>query len=274
MHGVSILCYCDRCYWGGIIMSAGPSFVDDILSEVKHFAAFFRSLWGLFAGGSILFPFFNTVVEAIPYPEPRVKAPSAALATLGSVLAFLVVYLVRHGLRRIDQPGWGTLSWGLRRRRMPFPGHRSTLLAGLNALAFAWLTYRYLQAVLGGAYLAPERAIFWYAAMFSLATSTFAILGGAEYMRQVGARESRRGRYQKTISEAARQNLWDSLPRDTRPPWSGDLAHVSQIWKKEDNVMVLVMTIRSPSTGDLHEIEMEEDGYIRYMGSPRREAHG
>ena len=123
----------------------------DILKDIKEFVQFFRSLWGLLAGGSLFFPFINLFVEALPYPDRSVRKECATFALLISAFVFLIVYMSRSAVFRFDSRDW-TPRWGRRYVQLPLAGYRSTLAAISSFSIFVLVFFVYLGNVLSRSY--------------------------------------------------------------------------------------------------------------------------
>jgi hypothetical protein len=65
------------------------------LAELREFLAFLRSLWGILAGVTVVFPISNLLTAVLPL-LPGSERLSTVLATLFSLFAIFVVFALRH----------------------------------------------------------------------------------------------------------------------------------------------------------------------------------
>src|SRR3990172_3902126 len=65
------------------------------LAELREFLAFLRSLWGILAGVTVVFPISNLLTAVLPLLTGSERL-STVLATLFSLFAIFVVFALRH----------------------------------------------------------------------------------------------------------------------------------------------------------------------------------
>lgn len=161
-----------------------------ILTDIRKFGSFVRSLWGIVATISLLFPYANKLTGALPFPKEDMSGPSTTFASIGSAFIFLLVYRSRYSIHSFDDPQRRLSSfWGF--RKIPFGKNRSAILALISFLLFVVFLLDYLYRVWTGALGPPfhyptlVNGVMEYSGIFMAATFSFSILATAEYMRQM-----------------------------------------------------------------------------------------
>jgi len=132
------------------------------LEELKRFLGFLRSLWGVLAGITVLFPLSNSLMAVLPL-LPGSEVLSTVLATLFSAFALFFVFVLRGSGSNDDIGSVVLLSIG-------------SLVFGIVAL-IAYLYLR-LQPLAFG--VVPVL----YGGVFALFTLAFGLLALVEYERQ------------------------------------------------------------------------------------------
>jgi hypothetical protein len=219
----------------------------DILQDIREFVEFFRSLWGLLAGGSVFFPFINAVVGALPYPDPSVRKACGAFAMLVSAFVFLMVYMSRSEVSTLDHVDLTPRAWR-RHRRLRLTGCWSSLLAVICFLAFGMLFLLYLRGVVTDEYRLGYRAldhgVLMYGMIFGFATLSFTLPATAEFMKRTDERK-------RALQEPpprpyqARQAIWDRLPDSERPRYQNGLKVVQEQVFEQGGKLMLAMTVES-----------------------------
>lgn len=236
----------------------------DIMRDIREFVRFFRSLWGLLAGLSLFFPFANLFVDAIPYPHETVKKPSVAIAVLGSAFTFLLVYMTKQLISKMDDTNLLLPRW-MRYRRLPLAGYRSTVLAIIVFILFLIILADYLNAVWWGAYgvLSYYRnilgGIFEYGFIFILATLAFSVLATSEYMRQLSKlQESQREGWPH--SATALSAIYERLPQTEKGSFS-DLTVISEMRSRQNGTPILEMVAES-ALGNEYKVKIDRLGNV------------
>ena len=232
------------------------SFAKDILKDIREFVGFFRSLWGLLAGGSLFFPLVNLVVDAIPYPYETVQKQSAAVAMVGSTFVFLLVYLTRQLIGQMDDANL----------RLPLPGYRSKVLSIVFLVLLGILVADYMDAVWSDSYGITSYSrsliggVFEYGLIFTLATLTFSVLATSEYMRQLAMmQDDQRGGWPR--SEVALNAIYTRVPEEERPTCPSELEVLEETRRRQYGVPVLEMIVIS-ERGWRHKVQVDRFGNV------------
>jgi hypothetical protein len=220
---------------------------DDISKDIREFVEFFRSLWGLLAGGTVFFPFVNVVVEALPYPDPSVRKACAAFALLTSAFVFLMVYMNRSAVSVLARLGVAPRK--LRRyRESELMGFWTSLLTVACFFAFVMFLRLYLRDVSAGhyrtGYLGVEHGVLTYGSIFGFATLSFAVPATVEFMKRTDERK-RALQTPPPDPYRARQAIWDRLPECDRPPYQNQLNVVQERVFEDGGRVMLTMTAES-----------------------------
>jgi len=239
---------------------------EDLLRDIKEFARFFSSLWGLLAGGSLFFPFLNSVIEAVPYPHEALRQVSSVLALLGSAFIFLLVYMARYLVSKLDDENLRLPTW-MGYRRLPLAGYRSPILSTLIFILFIVLLIDYLDSVWSvwsrlNSWEA-DRAItgvFEYGLIFMLATLAFSVLGTSEYMRQL-SRLQKSQQQGWPSSETGLSAIYTRLRESERPRYLSELVIVSEVRSNQDGTPILQMIVQSKS-GNRYEVKVDRSGNV------------
>lgn len=247
------------------------SFADDILKDIREFVGFFRSLWGLLAGGSLFFPFINLLVDAVPYPRETVRKESTTFALLGSAFVFLLIYMTRQLISQMDDANL-RLPARMRYRRLPLAGHRSTVLAIIIFVLFIIVLADYLNAVWSSSYgiAAWSRSllsgVFEYALIFIFATLAFSVLTTSEYMRQLTKVQNSQRRGWPS-QETALSAIYMRLPEEERPKYLSELTVIYEVRSEQDGTPILEMTVKSKS-GRPYEVKVDRSGNVLEFRRP------
>jgi hypothetical protein len=238
----------------------------DVMRDLKEFVRFFQSLWGLLAGGSLFFPFINLFVDAIPYPAEAVHSVSAAVAMLGSAFAFLLVYMTRQLIPRLDDENLG-FSIGTSRRRLPLAGYRSVFVSSIVFVFFIVVLADYLPIAWLGSFDVSNidksrlvTGVLEYALVFTLATLTFSVLATSEYMRQLARRQEREQEVWPS-SETALNAIYLRLPQSDRKRFD-QLRVLHEARSKQDGKPMLELTARWDYSGDEYKAKVDRDGNV------------
>jgi len=237
---------------------------DDILQDMREFVEFFRSLWGLLAGGSVFFPFINVVVEALPYPDPSVRRPCAAFALLVSAFIFLMVYMSRSAVSALDRVDLTPRAWR-RYRRWHVTGCWSSLLAVFCFVAFAMLFLLYLRKVLAQeyslGYSGLDQGVLMYGMIFGFATLSFTLPATVEFMKRTDQRK-RALQEPPPTPQQARQAIWDRLPDSDKPRYQNELKVIQERVFEQAGKMMLMMTVESRAA-TRYRVTVDCDGTVR-----------
>jgi hypothetical protein len=239
----------------------------DLMRDIKEFVRFFESLWGLLAGGSLFFPFINLFVAAIPYPDETVRGVSAAVAMLGSAFTFLLVYMTRDLISRLDA---ANLIFSVRTtyRRLPLAGYRSVVLSGIIFIIFIIFLADYLPAAWLGSFdvrsgsinRSLSTGVFEYAFVFILATLAFSTLATSEYMRQLSKRQEKK-REGWPSSETALNAIYLRLPQSDQPRLN-ELRVLQEVRSKQDGKPVLEMIARWERYVEEYKVKVDREGNV------------
>jgi len=235
----------------------------DILKDIREFVEFFRSLWGLLAGGSVFFPFINAFVEALPYPDPSVRKTCAAFALLASAFVFLMVYMNRSAVSHLAH--FGLIPGRMRRdQQWRFTGCWSSFLAIACFSAFVVLLVLYLRDVsadlYGTGYLGVERGVLMYGMIFGLATLSFTLPATVEFMKR--AEEMKRALKEPPPSPyQARQAILERLPAPDKPRYPNELKVIQERVFEQGGKMMLTMTVESRA-GARYRVIVDKGGMV------------
>jgi hypothetical protein len=154
-------------------MAAGQSF----LEELRDFLAFLRSLWGLLAGISVLFPLSNVLISVIPIDgggNPFQNIAPSTVTTLTTLSCIFTTFATFGRRSQFSDPE--------RRRRYGWAA-RLSFGAALVTLAVYTLTYHDLYDLVrnGQASLYDGLYAALYLASFVLITRAFLVLAMLEY---------------------------------------------------------------------------------------------
>ena len=163
-------------------MAAGQSFIQ----ELREFLRFLRSLWGLLASISVLFPLSNVLVTVIPIDDGGNPFQDLSPGVVTTLTTLTCIFLTFATFGRRSQ-----FTERLRRRRYATSA-RVAFAGALGALAIYLLTHRGLYKTfitnnpgseLG---LALYDGLFaaLYIASFALLTRAFLVLAMLEYIPQ------------------------------------------------------------------------------------------
>jgi hypothetical protein len=237
----------------------------DIMRDIGEFVRFFRSLWGLLAGGSLFFPFINLFVDAIPYPHETIKKESAAFAMLGSAFIFLLVYMTKQLIAKMDDTNLLLPRW-MRYRRLPLAGHRSTVLAIIAFIIFFIVFAGYLNAVWSSWYN-PDiwdkehfmSGVSLYGLIFMFATLAFSVLATADYMRQLSKlQESQREGWPH--SATALSAIYERVPQTEKGTFS-ELTVIHEVRSKRDGTPTLEIVAKSVR-GNEYTVTIDRSGNV------------
>jgi len=137
------------------------------LAELREFLAFLRSLWGILAGVTVVFPISNLLTAVLPL-LPGSESLSTVLATLFSLFAIFVVFVLRHADLNGD---YGDGECGLL-----IVASIWTFVGGAGAL----VVYLYVRLEPLAAGLVPVL----YATVFGLFAAAFTLLALVEYTQE------------------------------------------------------------------------------------------
>ncbi len=159
------------------------------LKEFKDFMTFLQSLWGTFAGISVLFPLSNTLASLIPLryihddPPGALEFITPGLVTAFSTLVTLFVVLWTFGQRHEFKTGGE--GHGMQRRAwLSFAGG----LLGLFVYVFVYFGIYVIVYERWGIWGGDPRRLIGdvllllsYSAFFAMVTRAFMLLGMREY---------------------------------------------------------------------------------------------
>ena len=161
-------------------MAGGQAF----LQELREFLQFLRSLWGLLAGISVLFPLSNTLVGVIPLGDPQKPFQNLSPGVVAVLATLTCIFVTFATFGRRDQ-----FSNPQRRRRYATSA-RLAFVGAIGALAIYLLAYPalYLELItetegaLLGIALYDGLFAALYIASFALLTRAFLLLAMLEYI--------------------------------------------------------------------------------------------
>lgn len=238
-------------------------FGDDILKDVREFVQFFRSLWGLLAGGSLFFPFINAFVEALPYPDPSVRKACAAFSLLASAFVFLMVYTNRSAVLVLARAE--LIPRRMRRNQQwRFTGCWSSFLAIACFCVFVMLLLLYLRDVSADLYqtgsVGADRGVLMYGMIFVFATLSFTLPATVEFMKRT--EEMKRAHKEPPPSPyLAHQAILSRLPDAERPRYQSQLKVAEERVFEEGGKMMLTMTVES-QTGTKYRAIVDTGGTV------------
>ena len=235
-----------------------------ILSDIKHFGSFIRSLWGIIATLSILFPYANKLIGALPFPKEEMAGPSTAIASIGSAFIFLLVYRGRQSIQSFDDPEKRLSKfWGY--RRLPFGSSRSAILASISFLFFIVFTLDYLNRVWTGSLGPPfhyptlVNGVLEYSGIFIAATFAFSVLATAEYMRQLEHISQGKKMRWPTLEEAFNV-MYLRLPSDRNNSFSGFRVLTEKRFLVEDVTVLEIVAQYKPTVSSYEWFRVQIDG--------------
>jgi hypothetical protein len=167
---------------GRLIVAAGQSF----LQELREFLRFLRSLWGLLASISVLFPLSNVMLRVIPIAgggNPFQNLSPGVVTTLTTLTCIFLTFATFGRRSQFSDP---------RRRRRYATSARIAFVGAIGALAVYLLTPRALYPALItnnpnselGIALYDGLFAALYIASFALLTRAFLLLAMLEYIPQ------------------------------------------------------------------------------------------
>ena len=154
-------------------MASGQTFLD----ELRDFLGFLRSLWGLLAGVSVLFPLSNVLTAVIPISkngDPFQELSPATLTTWTTLSCIFITFATFGRRTQFGDPS--------RRRHYGWTA-RLSFAAAMLTLAFYTLTHKdlYDDLIPGNRALYDGLYAALYLASFVLITRAFLVLAMLEY---------------------------------------------------------------------------------------------
>lgn len=168
-------------------MASGRSY----LAELREFLGFLRSLWGLLAGVSVLFPLSNLLAEVVPIDEegrPFTQLDPATLTAITMVTCIFITFATFH--RREDFAGDANRRRHARTSRIAFTVALAAGAVYLFCRTFAYDNIIELDTTPQYADFLWKTAIYegvfaaLYVVFFALLTWAFLLLALDEYQRE------------------------------------------------------------------------------------------